>query len=195
MSRAAPPPFLVGKQVRLRPVEMADAKGAYWRWLNDPETTRFLEVGQFPITRKALEETVRAIRHDSRTVFLAIMLQRTNVHVGNLKLGPIDWVHRHAPLGLIIGDKRFRGKGHGREAIELALQYAFGRLNLNKVTLGVSVDHKTAVHLYQRVGFKIEGRLRQHLFREGAYHDKFVMGLLRDEFWKRMSDGASRSSR
>lgn len=175
------PPFLIGRRVHLRPVELADAKGAYGSWLSDPDTTRFLETGRFPVTRKALSDTIRSIARDPNTLFLAIVQRRTRLHLGNVKLGPIDWVHRHAPLGLMIGDARFRGQGYGREAVELVLQHAFERMNLHKISLGVYADHEAAVKLYRRLGFKVEGRLRQHLFREGRYHDKLVMGLLRDE--------------
>ena len=77
------------------------------------------------------------IRIDNRHVFIdAILNKKTGAHIGNIKLGDINWIHRFSELGIMIGDKRYWGKGYGEEACKLVLAYAFDRLNLNKVILG-----------------------------------------------------------
>ena len=179
-------PFLRGERVDLRPLQTEDVDGPYHGWLNDYKVTRFLETGAFPTTRAALEQYVRSTAQHPDNVMLAIVDRATNAHIGNIKLGPIHPLHRRADVGIIIGDARFRGKGYGRDAMELMLVYGFERLNLHKITLGVYADHEAAVKLYQQLGFSIEGTLKEHLFRDGQFRDKYVMGLLREQYEARM---------
>ncbi len=180
-------PFLTGEQLYLRALESADLDGPYPAWLNDRETTKFLETGRFPTSRQALEESLQAAARKADSLWLAIIDRKTDKHIGNIKLGPIDWLHRRASLGILIGDPASRGRGFGREAIELVLGHAFLQLGLQKVTAGAYADHAASVELFKAIGFSIEGRQREHLFRDGRWHDKALMGLLREEYAKRPS--------
>jgi len=175
-------PFLAGSQVYLRPLEKTDLGEHYLAWLNDPEVTRYLETGVFPTTRQDLEKFFESVTGSRTQVILAIMDKKSNRHIGNVKLGPIDWLHRRAVFGILIGEKKFWGRGIGQEVTRLAVEYAFLRLNLNRVSLGVSVEHKSGVRCYEKIGFRVEGCFRQDLFRNGEYHDRLWMGLLRDEY-------------
>ena len=178
-------PFLVGERISLRPLTAADLSSAYLDWVNDHEVTRFMETGVFPTTAEALQHYATSLIESRQNVLLAIVDKSSGRHIGNVKLGPIEWVHRRALIGIMIGEKAFRGRGLGREVVELVLGYAFDRLNLHKVCLGVDADHVQAVKLYQRVGFKLEGTERQHVFRDGSFRDHYRMGLLRSEYQRR----------
>ncbi len=174
--------FLVGRRIYLRPMEMPDLKGPYFDWLNDYEVTRFLETGSFPTTRATLRHYLESVARHPENVMLAILDKKTGTHVGNIKLGPIHPIHRRGDVGIMIGDKKFWGKGYGSEAIALIVEYGFKRLNLHKITLGVYADHTPAVRVYQKLGFVIEGILKEQLFRDGQFRDKAVMGILRTDY-------------
>ena len=62
------------------------------------------------------------------------------------------------------------------------VEYGFSRLNLHRIDLGVFAAHQAAVRCYERLGFKVEGRMREDLFRSGEYRDRLWMGLLRCEY-------------
>jgi RimJ/RimL family protein N-acetyltransferase len=66
--------------------------------------------------------------------------------------------------------------------VQLLLRHAFLDLNLNRVGLEVLADNEQAIRLYERVGFRTEGRLRSHVCKEGRFKDVLVMGILRAEF-------------
>ena len=183
-------PFLAGENVYLRPVEPRDLDGPWTGWLNDFEVTRFLETGVFPTTRESLERYVETVVGNPQNVMLAIVDRKSDTHIGNIKLGPIQWIHRRADMGILIGDKEFWGRGFGREAVALITDYGFRRLNLHKITLGVYADNEPAVRMYQKLGFRIEGTLKEHLFSDGRYHDKHVMGILSAE-WSGPPRGAA----
>jgi len=113
---------------------------------------------------------------------MAVIDKESGEHIGNVKLGPIQWVHRSAIFGIMIGEKSFWGRGVGREATRLTVEYGFERLNLNRIDLGVFAEHEAGVRCYQKLGFKVEGRLRQDLFQDGEYKDRLWMGLLRSDY-------------
>jgi|SRR3989338_8947635 len=178
-----PHPFLLGDKIYLRPLELKELReGPYLCWLNDPEVTKFLETGFFPTTHADLEQFYRNVVKSPENIMLAIVDRKTDQHIGNVKLGSISWLHRFAEFGIMIGDKSFWGHSYGTEVTQLTLQYGFMKLNLNKITLVVHASHESAIRLYRKLGFKIEGTLRSQFFCDGAYTDKYLMGILRDEF-------------
>lgn len=174
--------FAEGSIVILRAMERADLNDRYVGWLNDPEVTRYMETGLFPTTCDDLENYYRAVSSSKNDVLLAIVDKKSGQHIGNLKLGPIHWVHRRASFGILIGEKEFWGKGAGLEATQLAVAYGFTRLNLNRIDLGVFAEHEAAVRCYEKAGFKVEGRLREDLYQGGEYKDRLLMGLLKSDY-------------
>ncbi len=174
--------FMSGSQVYLRPLERTDLNDRYLGWLNDPEVTRYLETGIFPTTPQDLERFYEEVTASRNQIILAIVEAKSGRHIGNVKLGPIHWIHRSATLGILIGEKKSWGKGIGIEATRLMVEYGFNRLNLRRIDLGVFADHESAVRCYEQVGFKTEGRMREALVRDGEYKDRLWMGLLRSEY-------------
>jgi diamine N-acetyltransferase len=115
-------------------------------------------------------------------VRLAICVQGSDRHIGNVQLLQIHPVHRSAEFSILIGEATARGQGMGLRASQLCLQHAFDDLNLHRIWLQVRSDNLPALKLYQRLGFVEEGRLRQAAFKQGQYVDLLIMGLLADEF-------------
>ncbi len=175
-------PFIIGERIYLRPLEREDLNGGYLGWLNDPEVNKYMESGLFPYTKIDLDEFYEQVIRSKNQVILAIDHKETNEHIGNIKLGPINWVHRKATLGIMIGDKQFWGKGIGTEATRLMVEYGFYKLDLRRIELGVHAEHKAAVNIYEAIGFRIEGRFREALFHNGQYKDCYWMGLLCSEY-------------
>lgn len=89
---------------------------------------------------------------------------------------------RTSELGIGIGDKDYWGKGYGRESVRLLLLYGFKYLNLRKIWLHVHGVNERAIRAYRACGFVEEGRLRAHVWSNGAYDDLLVMGVLREEW-------------
>lgn len=174
--------FIPGEKVYLRALERADLNEKYLGWLNDPVVNRYLESGIFPYTIDELEKFFEQVSGSREQVILAIADKKTDEHIGNIKLGPINWVHRKATLGILIGEKHCWGQGMATDATRLMVEYGFFRLNLWRIELGVHAEHDAAVRVYEKVGFRIEGRMREVLFHDGKYKDSLWMGLLRSEY-------------
>ncbi len=175
------PVFLKGEKIALRPLEKGDLNNTYLGWLNDPETSSYLISTVFPSNMDQLEKFFAAVSTSRNDVMFAIVRLDTGDHIGNIKLGNINWVHRFADLGILIGDKKSWGKGFGQEACRLLVDYAFHRLNLHKVTLSVYAEHMSAIKAYEKVGFVLEGRLKQMLYHNGHYQDQLIMAVTRPD--------------
>lgn len=168
--------LIKGDQVYLRAIEESDTELCY-RWINDPEVTRYLLAGAWPISRLAeqgwIERAARGENPNDRA--LAICLVDGDRHIGNLGLHRIDWVSRTAHLGILIGEPDCWGKGYGSDAIRAALGFAFGRLNLRKICLTVFDFNSRARRAYEKCGFALEGCLRSQHYKDGHYVDELVM--------------------
>lgn len=102
----------------------------------------------------------------------------------------IKWASQTADLAIAIGRPEYRGKGYGRDALTLTLNYAFNELNLFRVGLSVLAYNAAAIKAYERVGFVREGVRRQLVAREGQRYDMLLYGILRDE-WAAQATEAS----
>ncbi|HEV7731639.1 MAG TPA: GNAT family N-acetyltransferase [Candidatus Binatia bacterium] len=172
-------PYLIGESVYLRPLEEDDAVVSHG-WLNSPEIRRGLASRVRPHTTASAREYIRNLDPEHDQVF-AIVTRGDGIYVGNCGLHDIDPVNRVAGLGLLIGHKDHWGRGFGTEAVTLVCVHAFDTLNLRKVWLRCHATNDRGLRLYRRVGFEVEGRLREHAYVEGRYVDELLLGLLRDE--------------
>lgn len=116
--------------------------------------------------------------HDERE--RRFVLDADHRFAGILELVSIDYIHRTTEIQIII-DNSFRGQGLATIAMQKGLDYAFNTLNMYKVYLYVDVDNVKGLHVYKKLGFVEEGRLRKHFFTNGKYHDSYIMGIFRNE--------------
>ena len=65
--------------------------------------------------------------------------------------------------------------------LETLIKYGFEELNLNRIWCEV-YSNNDSIHLYRKIGFKDEGILRQHVFKNGEYLDSYVLGMLKTEY-------------
>ena len=167
--------------VYLRPLEMDDLPSIH-TWHNDADLYGMLTAPYRGVSRIAAEQWLREKTQFSiHEVAMAICLVEGDRHIGNVYLKQIDWVARHALLAVFIGDLAHRSKGYGTAAIRLMTQHAFGDLGLLRLHLPVLADNTAAAGVYEKCGFRVEGRLRRHAFKEGQFKDVLVMGLCCDD--------------
>ncbi len=167
---------LTGPRLYLRRVRPEDATDAYVRWMNDPEVMRFLETRFTTHTREGIREYVERVSADPDTLFLAIVLSAGDRHIGNIKLGPINRVHRLGDIGLLVGEKDCWGKGYASEAIRLLAEHAFGGLGLHKLTASCYGDNHGSTGAFLKAGFVVEGIRPSHFHSAGRFVDAVLLG-------------------
>lgn len=171
-----------GELVELGPIQR-EYLPKYVEWLNDWEVIRYLAPG-VPMPMNLEDETEWFQRHrgDKTSTIFAILALPEKQLIGNCGLHELDWKNRMAVFGIFVGDKNYWGKGYGTDATRTLLRFAFQELGLNRVELEVYDFNPRAIRAYEKAGFRRDGVRRQRLYREGAFHDSYMMSILREEW-------------
>lgn len=152
---------------------------AMFRWASDPDIRRDVGLRQAP-SREHTEAWVRRAEQDPAILPLAIY--RGGEHVGNVVLDRIDTFVQSGRLSIYLGSLSVRGAGVGRTAVYLACREGFQQLDLHKIWLTVHTRNTAAINTYTRLGFRLEGILRDEFWLDGQRADLLYMGLIRDEY-------------
>ena len=174
---------LIGSTIYLRRLTESDVSKRYVQWLNDPETNRYMEYRFAVWTMEKLINYMRQ-RQNKTEYFFAICMLDNNLHIGNIKLGSINWDHLSADIGLMIGDKTRRGIGLGTEAIRLVTDFAFTKIKLQKLLAGAYIDNVASIKAFEKCGFSREGRLKEHSYSDGKRIDVILLGYTATDFAK-----------
>lgn len=175
--------MLISERLLLRALEPSDLNATYLSWLNDPAVNRYLETRFLPQTMEVLQSYWQAHRDDPACPWFAICLQADRRHIGNIKLGPIQWLHRRGDLSLFIGDRTCWRKGYASEAIALVRDWAFAELELQKLNAGIYASNIGSRRAFEKCGFSLEGTLRAEVVSCGGRMDVWKMGLPRS-LWR-----------
>lgn len=174
-------PVLEGAQVRLRPMTAADADGPYLRWMNDPEITRYLESRDRTYTPADLRSYIEETVSNPANHFFAIELLEDGRHVGNIKLGPVEWRHGRGDIGIIVGERAVWGRGIATEAVRLLSTWALAEMGLRKVTAGAYSSNAGSVRAFERAGFHVEAVRAAHYVSDGEVVDAVLMARFATE--------------
>ncbi|MEK6537820.1 MAG: GNAT family protein [Nitrospirota bacterium] len=174
--------LVTGKLVSLRVLEERDIDGPYSMWLNDPEVCQFNSHARFPVGKDDLRKYIQEAKRSSSMQVFAIVTKEKGSHIGNISLQNIDYVDRSAELAIIIGDKRYWGKGIGLEAWKLMMNYGFLVLNLHRLYCGCANKNLGMRRIAEKSGMKPEGRKRDAFFKDGGYDDILEFGILKNEY-------------
>jgi [ribosomal protein S5]-alanine N-acetyltransferase len=173
-------PVLESDRLYYEPVSLRHLSQDYVDWLNDPEVYRYLESGG-NYSLEMLQQFLQQFE-DKPVLFWAIRLKSDNLHIGNIKIDPINPRHGLGEYGILMGRKSEWNKGYAKEASQTIISYCFNQVNLRKVTLGVVADNTSAVALYKKLGFEIEGVYRKHGVYGGKFCDVIRMALFNPAF-------------
>jgi [ribosomal protein S5]-alanine N-acetyltransferase len=113
----------------------------------------------------------------------AVVPKESENAIGTSTLYHINRNHGSAEIGLLIGERDYWGSGASEEAIGLMADFAFDTLGLHRLTGGSYSKNRGMNFTYRKIGFTLEGRMRQ-AFRLSLdeYVDGYRWGLLADEW-------------
>lgn len=167
---------LSDENVSLRTLTPQMVTDAYVNWMNDYEVTKFTE-------QKFLTHTIEGVRDfvltklNSGTDVLFGVFYNTK-HIGNIKLGRINFDHQVSDISYFIGDKEFWGKGIATLIICSVVRIAFNDLGLVKVTAGSYCNNVASIKALEKNGFVLEGTRCKQIFFEGNRIDSLIYGKL-----------------
>lgn len=172
---------ILGDRLYLRPYALDDAE-VVLAGANEPAGRRLTGTH----TTFTMEQVVAYIKNsqigvdDSRAGFVICLLDGTVT--GEVVINQIDKDNHSANIRIALFAEHYFGQGLGTEALRLMLNYGFETLNLHRISLGVYAFNPRAIHVYEKLGFKREGVLRDALYYDGKYHDEIIMSILAHEW-------------
>jgi RimJ/RimL family protein N-acetyltransferase len=172
---------LVGERIKLRRHARENYR-LYGEWYGDREIWRLTSWAASPLSPSAVERLFEDRELSSTDDSFAIHLKGEEKPIGVISLMNISEANDSAELSVIVGHPEDRHHGIGAEAIDTILRYGFEELGLNRVGLSVFEFNENAISTYDKLGFSEEGRLRQALKRDDAFHDAILMSVLKSEW-------------
>ena len=166
-----------------------DDSAALFRWVNDVKSAS-LDVAYRPVDGVAFNAWLGTFATDTSKVLFVIRKRNNPAPCGYIQITNIHAVHRSADIGIRIGSDEDRGRGLGKAALKLAVDYAWNHLNLQRIQLTVLATNLRAVRAYKAVGFEEEGRFRRAAYIDGMWTDVIAMAILRSsqaEQWNKPS--------
>lgn len=134
------------------------------------------------LTRDQYEARLnRALESGDSNESITFVVDVEGKAVGTASLFDVDSLARHAEVGInLVSDAR--GQGIGTSAILQLVEFGFVRRNLRRLHLQAIASNTGALRAYEKAGFVVEGRQRDHAWVRGAYEDIVIMGMLRSEW-------------
>lgn len=170
----------------LRPLIPSDITDVIVTYINDPEVNQYL-ARVLPLSKDVEIEWVSSLAHSKTDVVFGIFHQNDTQEsslIGTCGLHHINYIDHNASMGIAIFDKKYWEKQHGSASFKLLIAYAFNSLNLHRLYSRAIAYNERSIALHKRCGFIEEGRQREAVYKNGAYHDDILFGLLRSEYIK-----------
>jgi RimJ/RimL family protein N-acetyltransferase len=181
------------KDVRFGPIDHEVHPEIESKWTHDAEFMRLFDLKPVrplspAMVKKQYEAVEKEMEEEKNLFYFTIRAREDDRLIGKAVVEWIDWNNGNGFLRLGIGLPEDRRKGYGSQALSMLLRYAFGELNLYRVTAVVPAYNDGAMRLFQKFSFMEEIRRRQALNRDGQLWDLVSFGLLNSE-WREQNNG------
>lgn len=191
MTGSDPLPTLPAERLVLRELTAGDAAEVLASFSNR-EVVRFTNIDPLETLAEAKSwiAGVRAERDSRAVLHWGIARLLDDRILGTCKLFHLEPKHRRAEVGFALGREHW-GKGYAAEALTVLFDFAFGPLALHRLEADVDPRNTSSLKTLERLGFRVEGHLRERYFIGGEIQDALMLGLLKRE-WEAVR-AASRS--
>lgn len=167
-----------GEKVVLKGISKKDVPLIY-KWVNQ-EDLRHLTGTLYPVSEYEHEKWIESTMLSSDRKLFAVYVEEKCI--GTIGLKNLDYINSNVELFISLGEYNSDTHipGTGADAVYTLTNYCFEQLNFHKVYLHVFESNIKAIHCYEKVGFKLEGKLTEHHFTRGIYENVLVMGKIRN---------------
>jgi len=172
--------FMKNNKVYLREIEVSDINNNYLNWMNSKVVNQYMETRFNKQTINTIKQFIENIKDDKSSKIFAICDSLTKQHIGNIKLGPINFNHKKADISFFIGDKDYWGKGYATEAIKLMINYGFNIKKLHKITAGVYEKNISSIKALKQNDFIVEGIKKDEVLFNNKWSNIILLGKIND---------------
>jgi ribosomal-protein-alanine N-acetyltransferase len=149
--------------------------------LNNPEINQYLETRHEQQDIDSCRRYIAECNSDDSSRLFGVFLRSDGSHIGNVRIGHINWLYKTAEISLVVLEQSCSGQGLGFEMVHAATNYAFRVLKLEKIEAGCMAANKASLRVFEKAGYKKEGLIRESIVLNGERVDYFLLGVLNSE--------------
>ncbi len=149
----------------------------YLNWMNDPEIHKYTEQRYKKHSLADIRKFVVEKNKSKNEFLFGIFIEKRNenLHIGNIKLGPINFFHKNAEISYFIGEKKLWGKGYGSLAIKKIIALA-KKMRIKKLKAGFYEMNTGSKKVLIKNGFKIEGKFKSEIIFKKKRYTSYLFG-------------------
>ena len=163
--------------IYLKELKISDVTKKYVDWMNDYEVHKYTEQKSILHTFDSICAFVNQIDKSKNEILFGIFLDKTDEHIGNIKLGPMDLNHKNSDISYFIGNKKMWGKGYTTLAIKEIIKIA-KKMNLEKLQASFYEINNGSKKVLIKNGFKLEGKLKSQILYNNTRYGVLIYGLV-----------------
>ncbi|MCP4703795.1 MAG: UDP-4-amino-4,6-dideoxy-N-acetyl-beta-L-altrosamine N-acetyltransferase [candidate division Zixibacteria bacterium] len=149
------------------------------QWRTMPEVSSYMYTDFVP-SMDDQKKWYKRISDDPTMKYWIVTVDGEDIGVVNLI--EIDKHNSRCSWGFYLGSVNVRGKGIGKSVELNILDYIFSKLKLNKVCGEVFATNEKVIKMHEKNGSIVEGTRRQHIFKNGEFHDIVEMGITKKDW-------------
>jgi len=146
--------FMESERFFLRTLIEDDVNARYLEWINGSDKSQYINYTNQNRTVNEISTFVTERVNSDTVLFLGIFVRESGEHIGNIKYEPIDFKKSYAIIGILIGEKKWRGRGVAAEVIIKSSTWLHEKYGVRKFILGVNTENVWAIRAYKKVGFR-----------------------------------------
>ena len=149
----------------------------YLKWMNDKKVQQYTEQRFYKHTKQRIKKFIENKNNSKNEHLYGIFLKSNLLHIGNIKLGPVNLTHKSADISYFIGEKKMWNKGLTTLAIKEILKIA-KKKKLKKIRASLYEQNKASEKVLIKNGFKLEGILHSEIIFKKKRYKKYLYGKI-----------------
>jgi len=152
------------------------------KWANDEDSACSLGNYYLNFTEELEKQIISQKSMDSSVYKFEIHDSKTDNFIGVCDLHCVSFKDRYAEIGYNIGEKDYRNKGYGTEAIKLLCDYAFNILNIKNLVMTIYDFNIASIKCAEKNHFQLTGKIKEKYYCKGKYNDMLFFQLNKSTF-------------
>jgi len=148
--------LIKGNKIFLRILKQKDSTNSYLKWLKDSRINQYLESRWSVQSLTVLKKYIKKMYNSKNDYLMGVFLLKSSQHIGNIKIGKIDYNNKTAEIGFLISAE-YSGMGFGTEAVRIAVKFAVKQLKLEYIYGQVIEKNFKSSIIFKKNGFKKVG--------------------------------------
>jgi len=168
---------LQGNHINLRALVLQDL--AFLYSIENDESLWELSQIQTPFSKDVLQKYLETAHNDIKNLkqLRLVITSKINEPLGFIDLFDFDSHNKHAGVSIVLTEAH-RGKGYGKDALSVLMNYSFNDLGLHQLYNNVLEDNSVSIRLFESVGFEKVGLKKKWRFFKGRYKNEYLFQFI-----------------